>query len=121
VTNFVIDASSVIELALDSQRGQRVDEVITDASVVAPAHLDAEALSSLERLQPAGVLTEPQVAQQLAWLAAAPIVRVPLADLLVGAWRRRHNLHLNDALYAELALISGATRVTCDRGLAKQT
>jgi predicted nucleic acid-binding protein len=121
VTTFVIDASAVIELALNSERGQRVDDVISDASVVAPAHLDAEALSALGRLQRAGVLTDPQVAQQLAWLAAAPIVRVPLSDLLVGAWARRQNLHLNDALYAELAMTSGATLVTCDRGLAEQT
>ena len=57
----------------------------------------------------------------MAWLAAAPIVRVPLSDLPAGAWDRRHDLHLSHALYAELAMASGATLVTCDRGLAEQT
>jgi hypothetical protein len=33
----------------------------------------------------------------------APVVRHPFAGLLLGAWERRANLRLADALYVELA------------------
>lgn len=119
MSDFVIDASALVDLALDSDRGQHVDEALGKGSVIAPAHIDAEILSALGRIERSGSLTARQVASQLTWVAGAPIGRIPLNDLLAGAWRRRHNLRLSDALYVELAAISGATLVTCDRGMAK--
>lgn len=39
-------------------------------------------------------------------------------SLLDGAWRRRHNLRLVDALYVELATQMDAPVITTDAGLA---
>jgi predicted nucleic acid-binding protein len=84
-----------------------------------PAHFDAEALSALGRLQRAGSLTARQVATRLTRLEAAPLNRHLLPSLIRGAWRRRHNLRLVDALYAQLASQLGeAPLITTDTGLA---
>lgn len=50
-------------------------------------------------------------------LAAAPIQRHPVTDLLLGAWARRHRLRLADAVYVELAMSRGLPLVTTDRRL----
>lgn len=51
-------------------------------------------------------------------LAAAPIDRHVLWKLLAGAWKRRHNMRLVDALYVELAEQLDAPIVTTDGGMA---
>jgi predicted nucleic acid-binding protein len=54
-------------------------------------------------------------------LAAAPIRRHALADLLSGAWGVRDRLRLVDALYVELAGSLGSLPlVTTDARLASQ-
>jgi len=87
----------------------------------APMHIDAEVLSALGRLFRAGELTAELVSAALASLVAGPIERHPLAPLLLGAWARRHNLSLRDALYVELADQLGARLVTTDTRLAAAT
>jgi predicted nucleic acid-binding protein len=114
----VVDASALVDLAAGAGRSPAIIDRLRGAGLHAPAHLDAEVLSALGRLQRAGHLSPRQVATRLAWLAAAPIERHPLAPLLAGAWRRRHRLRLADALYAELAEGLGATMVTTDAHLA---
>jgi predicted nucleic acid-binding protein len=87
--------------------------------LLAPAHIDAEVLSALGRLQRAGGLTEGGVAERLELFAEAPLERRPLATLLVGAWDRRHNLRLVDALYVELAAqLDDAPLITTDPEMA---
>jgi predicted nucleic acid-binding protein len=83
-----------------------------------PAHFDAEVLSALGRLQRAGILTTRQVTPRIDRLATAPIERHLLAPLLNGAWKRRHNLRLVDALYVELAIQLDSSIITTDAGLA---
>jgi predicted nucleic acid-binding protein len=50
-------------------------------------------------------------------LAAAPITRHAVGDLLFGAWARRHRLRLADALYVDLAAQLDCPLVTTDRRL----
>ena len=84
-----------------------------------PAHIDAEIISALGRLQRAGALSEAGVAERLELLAESPLERRPLAPLLVGAWARRHKLRLVGALYVELAAqLDNAPLVTTDAGMA---
>lgn len=45
--------------------------------------------------------------------------RVPLPGLMDGAWRRRKQLRLSDALYVELADELGIALVTSDRRLGR--
>jgi len=40
-----------------------------------------------------------------------------VADLLPGAWARRHQLRLADAVYVELAVSRGLSLITTDRRL----
>lgn len=85
-----------------------------------PAHLDAEVLSALGRLNRAGDLSTASVTSALSNLATAPIERHHLAGLLAGAWAAREHLQLVDALYVELAASLGATLLTTDARLASQ-
>lgn len=64
------------------------------------------------------MLSAEEVASRLAHAARAPVQRHDLAPLLDGAWSRRHNLRLVDALYVELAARIEAPLVTTDGGLA---
>jgi predicted nucleic acid-binding protein len=116
----VLDASAVVEALLGTDLGLRVRERMRGHELHAPAHLDAEALSALGRLHRAGELGESAVATALDELATAPINRHPLVDLLAGAWRRRENQRLVDALYAELATSLGSVPLlTTDTRLAR--
>lgn len=85
----------------------------------APAHFDAEVLSALGRLHRAGEIDETAVATALEQLATAPVRRHPLVDLLEGAWTRRDNQRLTDALYVELAESLALGLLTTDARLAR--
>lgn len=121
VEHVVLDASAFIDVALGEAAGAAVQARIELALVHAPGHLDAEALSGLGRLHRAGRLSAPIVARQLEALAAAPITRHPVAELLAGAWSRRDRIRLADALYVELADRLGVRLITTDLALARST
>jgi predicted nucleic acid-binding protein len=116
----VLDASAVVEALLGTTLGVAVRERMRGRRLHAPAHLDAEVLSALGRLHRAGGLHESTVAAALDELAAAPIRRHPLTGLLPGAWARRGNQRLVDALYVELAVsLASAPLLTTDARLAR--
>jgi predicted nucleic acid-binding protein len=118
---FVVDASAIVELLLSTTVGRAVGRRIQRHGLHAPAHIDAEALSALGRLQRDGRLAERDVASRLKFLAEAPIERHRLSSLLLGAWRRRKNIRLVDALYVELASQLGLPLLTADTRLAAAT
>ncbi|MGI8727487.1 MAG: type II toxin-antitoxin system VapC family toxin [Solirubrobacterales bacterium] len=116
----VVDASAFVELLCKTELERPVAERLRDRRLMSPAHFDAEVLSALGRLQRAGELTKQQAEQRIEELADWPFDRRPLAPLLAGAWRRRHNLQLADALYVELAAQLGdVPLVTTDSGMAE--
>lgn len=115
----VIDASAVIEALLGTDLGIEVRKRMRGHQLHAPAHIDAEVLSALGRLHRAGELSGSTVAAALGELAGAPIRRHPLAGLLSGAWQRRENQRLVDALYTELASSLDSTLFTTDARLAR--
>jgi predicted nucleic acid-binding protein len=117
----VVDASAIVELLLSTATGRSVARRIQRHGLHAPAHIDAEALSALGRLQRNGQLSERDVTSRLRLLAEAPIDRHPLSPLVLGAWRRRKNLRLVDALYVELASQLGLPLLTTDTRLAAAT
>lgn len=121
MVDIVVDASTMVDALAGTTLGPAVTARLRDHTLHAPAHFDAEVLSALGRLQRAGGLSVRQVGTRLARLQAAPIQRHLLAPLLSGAWRRRHNLRLVDALYAQLADDLGVALVTTDAGLATAT
>jgi predicted nucleic acid-binding protein len=116
----VVDASAVVEALLGTDLGRKVRKRMRGHELHAPAHLDAEVLSALGRLHRAEELRRPTVETALDELAAAPIRRHPLASLLSGAWARRENQRLVDALYAELAAsLDSIPLLTTDARLAR--
>jgi predicted nucleic acid-binding protein len=121
MADVVVDASAMVDALAGTALGPAVIARLRDHTLHAPAHFDAEILSALGRLQRAGSLSVRQVATRLSRLQSAPIQRHQLAPLLNGAWRRRHNLRLVDALYAQLADDLGAALVTTDAGMATAT
>lgn len=119
VEQLVLDASALIDLL--RERGAPVRSRLDGHSLHAPAHLDAEVLSGLGRLHRAGLVDDQAVAAALAAVAAAPITRHDLTSLLQGAWARRDQLRLADALYVELADRLAARLITTDARLGRAT
>jgi len=114
----IVDASAMVDLLLGTELSNSVAERLRGQQLHAPAHFDAEVLSALGRLHRGGQLSARQVSTRLGHLAAAPVERHPLTPLVQGAWRRRHNLRLVDALYVELSSRLDTVVVTTDGRLA---
>ena len=109
-----------VEALVGTAVGVTVRERMRGRILHAPAHLDAEVLSALRRLHRAGELLKNRVAAMLNELAIAPVHRHPLATLVVGAWERRDQPRLVDALYIELAIELGSLPVlSTDARLAR--
>jgi predicted nucleic acid-binding protein len=113
----VADASALVDLLLGNELGDAVGVRLGEHALHAPAHVDAEILSALGRLQRAGAVEPDDVEVMLTRLDGAPIERHPVASLLRGAWSRRHRLRLADALYVELAASRALPLITTDRRL----
>lgn len=108
----------MVDLLLGVRRARAIQGRLRGSELHAPAHFDAEVLLAIGRLERGGHLSAPDAAERIERLSAAPIERHPLAPLLTGAWQRRHNLRLVDALYIELADRIGARIITVDARLA---
>jgi predicted nucleic acid-binding protein len=117
VAEVVVDASALVDLLLNNDLGRAVRQRIAGHVLHAPAHIDAEVLSALERLHRADDLDADTVESKLHQLAAAPIQRHAVHALLVGTWARRHQLRLVDAVYVKLAISRELPLVTTDRRL----
>ena len=115
----VVDASLVVDFVVGGSRAALIAERIAGHQLVAPAHIDAEILSAFGRLHRAGGASARQVADRLAVVLRLPIRRELLDGLVLGAWRRRENLRLADALYVELAEREGLPLLTTDAPLAR--
>lgn len=113
----VADASALVDLLLGNDQGEAVHRRLAGHALHAPAHVDAEVLSALGRLNRAGTIKADDVDTMLHDLAAAPIQRHPVTGLLLGAWSRRNQLRLADALYVQLATFRGLPLITTDRRL----
>jgi len=119
VTPLVLDASAMVDLLLDTGASGAVQSALRGRPLAVPAHFDAEVLSAIGRLHRAGELTDSAAAARVERLAAAPFQREPLAPLLMGAWARRDDTRLADALYLELASVLDTVVFTTDQRLAR--
>ncbi len=115
----VVDASAVVEVLRRSVRGDAVATAMRGATLAAPAHLDAEVLSALGRLERAGVTDAAAIDQAVARLVRLPVERYPITPLLQRAWALRHNVALRDGLYVACAEVLGAVLLTLDSRLAR--
>lgn len=115
--HLIVDASAMVDLLLGSRRAGAIRERVHGHELHAPAHFDAEVLFAIGRLERAGHLSAYAAGERIDRVSAAPLERHPLAPLLSGAWQRRHDLRLVDALYVELAEQMEASIITVDAGL----
>ena len=114
----VLDAAALLDLLVARDFGFLVESRVAGAQLHVCAHVEAELFSGVRRLELDGVLGSSVCEKHLATLAAAPIQRHPVSDVLAGAWRRRHARRLVDVLSFELALSLGAPLVTTDPRMA---
>lgn len=119
VETVVVDASVLVDLLAGTDYAAAAADRLRGTALHAPAHLEAEVLSALDRLHRAGELSTADVDSALARLASLPMTRHLLGDLLVGAWEHRASIRLVDALYVHLATRMDAPLLTTDQRLAR--
>ena len=112
--DLVLDASAMVDLLVGAEWAAAIGARLQSGQLHAPAHFDAEILSALGRLNRAGHLSAAMVSLLLLRVENARIRRHPVAQLLGGAWGRRDELSLADALYVELAERLGAQIISTD-------
>lgn len=114
----MVDAAVVVDVICDLPAAEPFREQLQAATAVAaPAHLDAEVLSALSRLNRAGQLNRP--AERVEALAAFGASYWPLRPLLRRAWALVDRIATRDALYVALAESLGATLITSDGRLRR--
>ena len=117
----VLDASSAVELLLNTLRGQRLAVRLLDdtESVHVPHLIDVEIAQVLRRYVLRGVLDETFGATALLRWREFSIERHPHEPLLDRIWQLRANVSAYDAVYLALAEALSAVLVTGDRKLAQ--
>lgn len=100
---FVLDASAMVDLLVGAPSALAIRLRLLGGQLHTPAHFDAEVLSALGRLSRADLVPAAAVPALLPRVENARIERHPVGPLLTGAWDRRGDLRLADALYVELA------------------
>lgn len=114
----VVDAAMVVDLICDFSAADGYRGALASATAVAaPAHLDAEVLSALGRLNRAGHLT--RAAERVEALTTFGATRWPLRPLLVPAWALIDRIATRDALYVALAASLNAVLITTDGRLRR--
>jgi predicted nucleic acid-binding protein len=109
----------MVDLVARTARARAVGARLRGSAWHAPAHLDAEVLSTLGRLERAGKFDAVEAAEGLLGLSELPIERHAVSPLLLGAWTLRNELRLFDGLYVELARRLGMRLITTDQRLAR--
>lgn len=115
----VVDASAVVEWLARHPTSAAVEHALLHDHAFAPELLDVEVLSALSRAVRSKRVTKLDARRALDVLAGAPIVRVPHAALIGGAWERTGNLSAYDAVYVALAARLACPLLTADANLAR--
>lgn len=119
----LVDASAAVDLLVRSDAGERVRRLLTDTgdlTLMTVAHVDAEVLSALARLNRADVLTPAEVTGLLERLATLAMRRLAITgSLLRAAWDLRDNVSGRDALYVAAARAVQGQLLTTDERLAR--
>lgn len=96
-----------------------VETQLLGERMLVPAHFDAEVLAALRKFLRLRRIDEEQARVALFHVRGLRAERVALTPLLAEAFALRDRFAAYDAFYAIVARLSGATLVTCDRGLAR--
>jgi predicted nucleic acid-binding protein len=119
VIRFVIDASAAAEYLLRTPLGQKLDDLIEEAFLLAPALLDAEVLAVLRRALLQKRIEEHRARLALEDLGNWPVDRIQHSSLLREAWKHRYNVSAYDAFYVAVASLYEAPLLTADGPLSR--
>ena len=117
--HLVVDASVFVDLLAGTDQAERARVALSGAVLHAPAHVDAEVLFALARLERAGRIGVDRADAGVVNMIDAPVVRHPVHELMQSAWTQRSSLRVTDALYVALAEQLDAPLVTTDARLAR--
>lgn len=84
-----------------------------------PVHFDAEVFAAIRRLTQRREIVIDDALAALFRLRTLRLQRVAIVPLVGEAFALRERFAAYDSFYAIVARLSGATLVTCDRGLAR--
>jgi len=117
----VLDASALVELLLNTVRGQAVAALIEDPDIGlhVPHLVDVEVAQALRRYAQDGELDADDAEAALEELSALDLQRHAHEPFLSRIWQLRRNLTAHDAAYVALAEALDARLLTCDSRLAR--
>lgn len=115
----MLDASAAIELVLGRAAAQAVSALLSDEVLRVPVHFDAEVYGGIRRMIRRGELPETKALEGLYAVRRLRLQRVAIVPLVAQVFALRDRFAAYDAFYAVVARLSGATLVTCDRGMAR--
>lgn len=117
----VIDASAVLELLLQTEKGMRVSEqaLSPEQRLHAPHLIDVEVTQTLRRLTHRKAMSIRRAEEALADFNSLGIERHGHQDLIPRLWQLRDALSAYDASYIALAEALDAPLLTCDGKLAR--
>jgi len=117
----VVDASSILELLLQTDRRTVVDARLfrRGETLHAPSLVDLEVAQVLRRYVSRGDITSGWARNALDIMSRFPMERYTHEPLLARIWELRENLTAYDAAYVALAEGLRAPLLTCDTRLAK--
>lgn len=120
VTDFVLDASALVELAIGAAPADDLRRRVLVGRGAAPGLIDLEALQVLRRLRRDGV--SPTVVDRAVRQARdAPVDRMAHRPLLGRIWELRDNVTAYDASYVALAERLDVPLLTCDARLGRSS
>lgn len=117
----VLDASAAVDLVVGHPTIDWISEQLMDNHVVVPMHFHAEALNAIGGMLRGSRITAAEADRAVGTITRFPVETRDVAGLLQGAWRRRGQHALLDAIYVELAARLDTVVVTTDRRLARAT
>lgn len=116
----VIDASILVDaLGGHGPKAKRARKAINAMEMLAPSHVDIEALAGWRRQVRKGELSAGLADEAVSFLKALPIRRIPHEPLLDRIWQLRDNVTAADAAYVALAEQFQVPLVTSDGRLTR--
>jgi len=116
----VVDASVALKWVIDEE-GSEAASLLAGESLTSPSLLLAECANALWAKARRREITADEILERLSLLLSAPVLLVPLAELVEDATRLAATLDhpVHDCLYLALAVREGTRLITADRQFAR--
>jgi predicted nucleic acid-binding protein len=119
VTDFVLDASALLELVTGVSPDPGLRRTSLTGHGAAPEVIDLEVVNTLRRFVRSGRLTAEDARAMMVDVRETPIARTTHRPLLGRVWELRDSVAAYDAAYIALAETLGVPLLTCDARLGR--